>query len=109
MYKGTCDPKMLMLWLAAPYGWQPCQLPELLLCFYYCIDVTFCHTYACTHNNSNVIPALSAFQSDKDRQCLMMVSSWWCTSDGGVVIFRGGLGQLHRFGKRTQLIHAPRV
>ena len=31
-------------------------------------------------------------------------------SDGGVVIFRGGLGQLHRFGKRTQLIlHAPRV
>ena len=30
-------------------------------------------------------------------------------SDGGVVIFRGGLGQLHRFGKRTQLMHAPRV
>ena len=30
-------------------------------------------------------------------------------SDGGVVIFRGGLGQLHSFGKRTQLIHAPRV
>ena len=30
-------------------------------------------------------------------------------SDGGVVIFRGGLGQLHRFGKRTPLIHAPRV
>ena len=29
--------------------------------------------------------------------------------DGGVFIFRGGLGQLHRFGKRTQLIHAPRV
>ena len=28
-------------------------------------------------------------------------------SDGGVVIFRGGLGQLHRFGKRTQLMHAP--
>ena len=25
-------------------------------------------------------------------------------SDGGVVIF-----QLHRFGKRTQLMHAPRV
>ena len=39
----------------------------------------------------------------------MVVSSWWCTSDGGVVIFRGGLAQLHRFGKRTQLIHAPRV
>ena len=36
--------------------------------FYYCIDVTFGHTYACTHKNSNVIPALSAFQSDKDRQ-----------------------------------------
>ena len=30
-------------------------------------------------------------------------------SDGGVVIFRGGFGQLHRFGKITQLIHAPRV
>ena len=30
-------------------------------------------------------------------------------SDGGVVVFRGGLGQLHRFGKRTQLIHDPRV
>ena len=30
-------------------------------------------------------------------------------SDCGVVIFRGGLGQLHRFGKRTQLMHAPRV
>ena len=30
-------------------------------------------------------------------------------SDGGVVIFRGGLGQLHRFGKRTQLLHAPAV
>ena len=30
-------------------------------------------------------------------------------SDGGVVIFREGLGQLHRFGKRAQLIHAPRV
>ena len=39
----------------------------------------------------------------------MVVSSWWCTSDGGIVIFRGGLAQLHRFGKRTQLIHAPRV
>ena len=58
-----------MLWLAAPYGWwQPCQLPELLLCFYYCIDVTFWHTFTCTHKNSNVIPALSEFQSDKDRQ-----------------------------------------
>ena len=30
-------------------------------------------------------------------------------SDGGVVIFRGGLGQLHRFGKRTQLMHVPGV
>ena len=30
-------------------------------------------------------------------------------SDGGVVIFRGGFGQLHRFGKRTQLMHAPGV
>ena len=30
-------------------------------------------------------------------------------SDGGVAIFRGGLGQLHRFGKITQLMHAPRV
>ena len=30
-------------------------------------------------------------------------------SDGGVVIFRGGLGQLHRFGKRTQLMHPPVV
>ena len=31
-------------------------------------------------------------------------------SDGGVVIFRGGRGgQFHGFGKRTQLIHAPRV
>ena len=30
-------------------------------------------------------------------------------SDGGVSIFRGGLGQLHRFGKITQLIHATRV
>ena len=30
-------------------------------------------------------------------------------SDGDVVVFRGGLGQLHRFGKRTQLMHAPRV
>ena len=30
-------------------------------------------------------------------------------SDGGVIIFRGGLGQLHRFGKRTQLMHAPGV
>ena len=30
-------------------------------------------------------------------------------SDGGVVIFRGGRGQLHIFGKRTQLIHAPLV
>ena len=30
-------------------------------------------------------------------------------SDGDVVIFRGGLGQLHRFGKITQLMHAPRV
>ena len=39
----------------------PCQLPELLLCFYYCIDVTFWHT-TCTHKNSNVIPALSEFQ-----------------------------------------------
>ena len=29
--------------------------------------------------------------------------------DGDVVIFRGGLGQLHSFGKRTQIIHAPRV
>ena len=29
--------------------------------------------------------------------------------DGDVVIFRGGLGQLHRFGKITQLMHAPRV
>ena len=29
-------------------------------------------------------------------------------SDGGVVIFRGEHGQLHRFGK-TQLMHAPRV
>ena len=27
-------------------------------------------------------------------------------SDGGVVIFREGFGQLHRFGKRTQLMHA---
>ena len=61
--------KRLMLWLAAPYGWwQPCQLPELLLCFSYCIDVTFWHTYTCTHKNSNMIPALSEFQSDKDRQ-----------------------------------------
>ena len=25
-------------------------------------------TYICTHKNSNVIPALSEFQSDKDRQ-----------------------------------------
>ena len=31
-----------------------------------CIDVAFWHS--CTHNNSNVIPALSEFQSDKDRQ-----------------------------------------
>ena len=30
-------------------------------------------------------------------------------SDGGVVIFLEGLGQLNRFGKRTQLMHAPRV
>ena len=31
-------------------------------------------------------------------------------SDGGVVIFRGDRGgQPHRFGKRTQLMHAPRV
>ena len=30
-------------------------------------------------------------------------------SDGGVVIICGGLGQLHRFGRRTQLMHAPRV
>ena len=30
-------------------------------------------------------------------------------SDGGVVIFRGGLSQLHRFWKITQLIHAPRA
>ena len=38
-------------------------------------------------------------------------------SDGGIVvvvsdcgvIFLGGLGQLHRFGKRTQLMHAPGV
>ena len=30
-------------------------------------------------------------------------------SDGGGDIFRGGLGQLHRFGKRIQLIHAPRA
>ena len=30
-------------------------------------------------------------------------------SDGGVVIFREGLGQLHRFGKITQPMHAPRV
>ena len=30
-------------------------------------------------------------------------------SDGDVVIFRGGLGQLHSFGERTQLIHAPSV
>ena len=30
-------------------------------------------------------------------------------SDGGVVIFLEGLGQLHRFGKRTQLMHAPCV
>ena len=30
-------------------------------------------------------------------------------SDGGVVIFIEGLGQLHRFGKRTQLMHVPRV
>ena len=27
-------------------------------------------------------------------------------SDGGVVIFREGLDQLHRFGKRTQLMQA---
>ena len=41
----------------------------------------------------------------------------WNDSDGGivvvvsdgVVIFRGGLDQLHRFGTRTQLMHAPRV
>ena len=30
-------------------------------------------------------------------------------SDGGVVIFLEGFGQLHRFWKRTQLMHAPRV
>ena len=30
-------------------------------------------------------------------------------SDGGVVIFCGELGQLHRFGTRTQLMHAPCV
>ena len=30
-------------------------------------------------------------------------------SDGGVIIFCGGLGQFHRFGKRTQLMHAPRA
>ena len=30
-------------------------------------------------------------------------------SDGGVVIFIEGLGQLHRLGKRTQLMHAPCV
>ena len=31
-------------------------------------------------------------------------------SDGGVVIFHGGRGgQLRRFGKRTQLMHAPHV
>ena len=60
MYKGTCDQKMLMFWLAEPYGWwQPCQLPELLHCFYCYIDVAFWHTY--THKNSNVIPALSEF------------------------------------------------
>ena len=29
-------------------------------------------------------------------------------SDGGV-IFRGRLDQLHRFGKRTKLMHAPGV
>ena len=29
--------------------------------------------------------------------------------DGGVVIFRGGLGQLHIFGQRTQPMHVPRV
>ena len=30
-------------------------------------------------------------------------------SGGGVVIFRGELGQLHRFGKITQLMHDPGV
>ena len=30
-------------------------------------------------------------------------------SDGGLVIFCGGLGQLHRFGRTTQLMHDPRV
>ena len=29
--------------------------------------------------------------------------------DGGVDLFRGGLGELHRFGKRTQPMHAPGV
>ena len=29
--------------------------------------------------------------------------------DGGVTMFRGGLGQLHIFWKRTPLIHAPRA
>ena len=30
-------------------------------------------------------------------------------SDGGVVIFCVGLGLHHKFGRRTQLMHAPRV
>ena len=30
-------------------------------------------------------------------------------SDGGVVIFLEGFGQLHRVWKRAQLMHAPRV
>ena len=30
-------------------------------------------------------------------------------SDGGVVIFIEGLDQHHRFWKRTQLMHVPRV
>ena len=30
-------------------------------------------------------------------------------SDGGAVIFREGIGQFHRFGKRIQHIHAPSV
>ena len=37
-------------WLVVLYGWwQPCQLPEVLLCFYCYIDVAF------------VIPSLSEF------------------------------------------------
>ena len=44
------------------------------------------------------------FQGSR-RLYIMRLLFLLIVSDGGVVIFRGGLGQLHRFGKITQLIH----